>query len=120
MSSDAASGPRAQSSGDSVTQQPSRFPSWLGPVALLLVSMFFLGISLVFKSKAKWGLLGAGGVVLAASLALMATLESAGTGLPSGSAAAVPTDKAGDEKAEAKPGEAPAPVPGPAPAPPAR
>ncbi len=86
---------------------------------LLTVSMFFLGISLVFKSKAKWALLGAGGVVLAASLAFMATLESAGTGLPSGSAAAASTDKAGDEKAEAKPEEAPAPAPAPAAAPPA-
>lgn len=44
MSSDAASGPRAQSNGDNVVQQPSGFPSWLGPVALLLVSMFFLGV----------------------------------------------------------------------------
>lgn len=44
MSTDAAPDSRAHGAAGRATPQPSRFPSWLGPVALLIVSIFFAGV----------------------------------------------------------------------------
>ena len=86
---------------------------------LLTVSMFFLGISLVFKSKARWGLLGAGGVVFVGAAIMMATLPSAGSGLPSNAAADTKkAEEPEDEPAKPEPAAEPAPAAQP-PAPPA-
>ncbi|MFO1493443.1 MAG: hypothetical protein U1F26_02140 [Lysobacterales bacterium] len=41
---------------------------------ILTVSLFFAGVSLVFKTKARWGFLSAGAVILVAGLGYMSTL----------------------------------------------
>jgi hypothetical protein len=86
---------------------------------ILTISMFFAGISLVFKSGARWGLLGLGMATFLISSGFMVTLPFAGWGIGGDDPAPAAAESPPAAETPAPAPEAPAPAaeaPAPAPA----